>query len=71
MNLSDFIDKLIRLEGSLQRTTRCKIELPVYVTHNGFSDLVMGVSVSECTEVSDGEVSELPLGTKYVEVSIG
>jgi len=67
MNLSDFIDKLIRLEGSLQRTTRCKIELPVYVTHNGFSDLVMGVSVSE---QSDGEPYELPRGTKYVEVSI-
>jgi hypothetical protein len=67
MNLSDFIDYLIRLEAGNQT------EIPVYVVdgRNSDSNLVMTVSINTNDHSTEVELLDLDKGIKYVEISVG
>ena len=71
MNLSDFIDMLLKLEREYKGFDKC--ELPVYVVdvRSGVSDLVGGASVAVNDYQCQGDLLDYKRHAQYIEISVG
>jgi len=71
MNLSDFIDLLLKLEHKHKGFDKC--ELPVYVVdaRSGDSVIVQSAFVDENKYNTQGDLLDYKRGAKYIEVTVG